>query len=313
MSARLLITGCTGTVAGPLTAALRSALPNATLIGASRTARRVAAPWDEHHAVDLGVPRSVELLVGETRPDGVFHLASLRSGSAAKLERVNVDGTAHLLAAMRMLRGPTFRVLVLGSAAELGDLAPSDLPAGEGAPTRPVDAYGISKLEQAQVTEAAHAREGQDVVRVRLFNLLGPGLPPTLLPGRCVTLLAGVLRGAAPRLVFGDLETVRDYADVRDLARGIVQAYLGAPAGALYHLGSGRGRTGREVVQALIAAAGPEVGPVEVVSEPHGPAGVRALVADPGRARGARLGPRDPVRALGGRYVARGAHRDRDR
>ncbi len=161
---------------------------------------------------------------------------------------------------VREVRGRDIRVIVVGSSAEIGFCRDEDLPLAEGATCEPVDDYGVSKLSQSLLARAAYLSHGQSTIRVRLFNLLGPHLPATLLPGRCVELLKANLPGTNKvRLSFGNLETRRDYTDVRDVCRAILLAARFGRCGALYHIGSGRAFTGYDVVRGLAAEAGVEV------------------------------------------------------
>lgn len=82
----------------------------------------------------------------------------------------------------------------------------------EAAPTVASSPYGLSKL-LVEMQCDYYRRRGLDVVVMRPFNHIGPGQGRGfLLPD----LVSGVLGG---RVVAGNLETRRDYTDVRDVAR----------------------------------------------------------------------------------------------
>jgi GDP-4-dehydro-6-deoxy-D-mannose reductase len=82
----------------------------------------------------------------------------------------------------------------------------------EAAPTQVTSPYVVSKL-LVELQCAYYRRRGLDVTVMRPFNHIGPGQQPGfLLPD----LIAGV---AAGRLAAGNLDTRRDYTDVRDVAR----------------------------------------------------------------------------------------------
>jgi GDP-4-dehydro-6-deoxy-D-mannose reductase len=222
----------------------------------------------------------VRAVVERVRPDAVFHLAARRDGGLPELLEHNAVATDVLLSALRA-HDPSVPVVVVGSAAEIGHVEPDENPLGEDARCRPLDAYGISKLAQAAVAQAAFLQHGQPVVRVRLFNLLGPRLPATLLPGRCVELLA--VHTADQPLRFRDLSARRDYLDVRDAVNGLVRALERGTPGTLYHLGSGQAHSGREVVEALIAAAH-EAGSFRYEESLPSPPTASLQVSDPRRA-----------------------------
>lgn len=255
---RILVTGHTGYLGPFVLDALRDAHPQASLHGA---ARRVPPPGggpagcDHAHQLDLRDRAGTARLVATLRPDAVVHLASLRNATFDELVDVNVRGFETLLSCLSDT-APDTRVVALGSAAELGTAGGVTAPLAEDCMCDPVDAYGVTKLAQSGFARM-HALRGLAVVRLRVFNVVGPGAPDTLLPGRCAALLreAGRASGVAP-LAFGRLDTLRDYVDVRDVARAVVLALGKGRAGALYHVASGTARSGAELVETLKEIAG---------------------------------------------------------
>ena len=281
MTGTVLVTGCTGYVAGHLLDALRAHAPSARVVGtASRAPERLHEGLETVHVADLRDRAAVRALIERDPPDRVFHLASRRDGSLLELLDIQAVATDHLLGVLRE-RSPSARVVVAGSAAEIGHCTPSDLPLSERAPCRPIDPYGVSKLAQSALCDAACLRHGQDVVRVRVFNLVGPGLPPALLPGRGVQLLLEALgkRSTEP-LRFRDLGTERDYTDVRDVCRALILAMARGRAGALYHAGSGVAVSGRALIDGLLSAAAADTGILRYEESVAGPITVPIQVAD---------------------------------
>src|SRR5947209_1838310 len=94
---------------------------------------------------DLEDPEGLARALGATAPDVVFHLAGKTPPAASEaFYRGNTLATVHLLDALRVCDRPT-RVILAGSAAELGPVDEGDLPVGEDYPCRPADSYGLSK------------------------------------------------------------------------------------------------------------------------------------------------------------------------
>src|SRR5262245_518629 len=225
MGARVWITGCTGTIGPWLIPALRRHLPGAHLTGtALRPAGAAALGLDEMLPADARDERAVRRAIERAQPDRIIHLASRRSGELTELLQVQLLGTRNVLQTALELLGPAARVLVVGSAAEIGLVEASEMPLAESCACRPVDAYGVTKLAQAALAHAYAFANRQHVVRARLFNLLGPGVPASLLPGRCAALIRETPRGAKEALRFRALDTQRDYVDVRDACEALVLA-----------------------------------------------------------------------------------------
>jgi nucleoside-diphosphate-sugar epimerase len=170
------------------------------------------------------------------------------------LIRVNVLTTAGLVEAIAR-SGVRARLVHIGSAAEYGP-GPTGRPVAETAPPRPVSPYGIAKLAATQLV-AASAAAGQDAVVLRVFNALGPAMPPGTLPGAAMSRLADAMASSASRIEMGPLGAVRDFVDVRDIAAAVVAACraerLEAP---VFNVGSGTGHSGRDLVEALAERVG---------------------------------------------------------
>lgn len=254
---RILVTGSAGFVGPWVIADLRRRFPGAVLYGGVRQTSSLdgrLARADVTVPLDLRRPEQVDAAVRRARPDAVIHLASRKAGPEEELVEDNVNGCERLLQA---LAGgvPDARIVVIGSSAELGRSPEVDVPLAEDSPCNPVDPYGRTKLAQSQVA-ARQAALGQQVIRLRPFNVIGPAMPDTLLAGRCAALLRAASEDGPTQLEFGPLDTRRDYVDVRDLASAISAALSSAPAGALYHVGSGQSRSGHELVEDMIVVSG---------------------------------------------------------
>jgi GDP-4-dehydro-6-deoxy-D-mannose reductase len=203
---------------------------------------------------DVTDPEAVRRLVAEARPTHVFQLAGIRVGNLDELLRINAWGTLNALEAVAT-EAPEARVLVVGSAAEYGETTRE--PIAEDHPLQPVTDYGVAKTAQELAAIAVATRRGLQLTRIRLFNVLGPGEPPSFvasaIAGRIAAIRAGTSR---PPLRMGDLSTRRDFVDVRDVARALRLAATHGDAGAVYNVCSGTATPIRTLVEELLAGAG---------------------------------------------------------
>ncbi|MDF2563007.1 MAG: hypothetical protein K0R99_4453 [Microbacterium sp.] len=122
--------------------------------------------------------------------------------------------------------------------------------------------YVVSKILVENLL-AYYSRRGLRTVVARPFNHIGPHQGPGfLLPD-----LLRQLRSSPPDrpLRVGNLETRRDYTDVRDVARAYV-ALATAPelTHDVYNVASGSSHSGLEILEALSAALGRPTPPLEV-------------------------------------------------
>ncbi|MDP7352224.1 MAG: NAD-dependent epimerase/dehydratase family protein, partial [Acidimicrobiales bacterium] len=181
-------------------------------------------------------------LVAEVRPDVVYHLAGQADVAASWLSpietmRVNVEGTHNILEAARTFGVP--KVLTVSSADIYGVVSPEELPIVESAPLRPVSPYAASKAAADLVALQAHLGHGQDVVRARAFNHLGPGQSRSFVGAGFAARIAVGERSGDDELQTGDLTPRRDFTDVRDVVRAYrLLATEGRP-GVAYNICSG--------------------------------------------------------------------------
>lgn len=124
------------------------------------------------------------------------------------------------------------------------------LPIAEDHPTIPISPYGVTKLTLEKYAYLYSVTHRLNVVCVRPSNAYGEGQAPFSGQGFVATAMAAALRGV-PIRIFGPSGSVRDYLHVADIAEGIVATLEQGAAGKTYNLGSGKGRSNLEVVEAI--------------------------------------------------------------
>jgi nucleoside-diphosphate-sugar epimerase len=202
---------------------------------------------------DLEDDQDVARAIATARPDVVLHAAGLTPPAAPdRLYRANTLATLLLLEALRTLGRPV-RIVLAGSAAELGPVPVESLPVGEDYPCRPADAYGLSKW--LATTAALAARPPLEIVVARLFNVIGPGLSPNQAFGSFAARIAGA-DGDPVHLTVGDLDARRDFLDVRDAAEAMISLALRGRPAQVYHVGTGRSRRVGDGLAQLIRLSG---------------------------------------------------------
>ena len=230
--------------------------------------------------------------------EAVIHFAGLKAVGESVLEplrywNVNLTGTECLLTAMDV---HSCHTLVFSSSATLYGY-PDCTPIPETAPIQPINPYGHSKaaVEQLLSDLKDSAPNRWRIACLRYFNPVGAhpsgeiGEDPLGTPNNLFPFVSQVAVGRRKSLkVFGgdwpttDGTCVRDYIHVMDLAEGhraALDCLLAEPAQLLtLNLGSGRGASVLEVIQAFEHASGRKV-PYEVVSRRDGDAAI--TIADP--------------------------------
>jgi GDP-4-dehydro-6-deoxy-D-mannose reductase len=121
----------------------------------------------------------------------------------------------------------------------------------EDAPLRPQNPYAASKAAADVVAGCYADAYGMHVVRVRAFNHAGPGQEARY----AISSFARQVAARADVIVTGNPDTRRDYTDVRDVVRAYRLLAATGVAGA-YNVCSGRARSARELIAALVEIAG---------------------------------------------------------
>jgi dihydroflavonol-4-reductase len=180
----------------------------------------------------------------------VYHLAariSLADGPDPETERVNLEGTRNVIAAVRAA-GPACRLVYASSVYALR--VPPEGPVDETLPFDPRGARGSYDRSKAsaslEVRKAAAA--GLETVIVCPTAVTGPYDFRTSESGR------GILYNMTPGIKFY-IDGAYDFVDVRDVAEGTIRAASDGRRGEAYILGGDR-LTVRDVAETVWGAAG---------------------------------------------------------
>lgn len=201
---------------------------------------------------------SVYNLLKKIEPDCIFHLAAESSvGSSWKnpvnIMNNNVLSQINIFEAVRELELST-RIIVACSSEEYGLIKESDLPVNEKCCFNPLSTYAVSKVSQDMLAYQYFKSYNMDIVRVRSFNLTGPGRPSTYALSSFAHQIAQIEKRISKNVILvGNLDVRRDYTDVRDAVNGYYELALKAKPGTVYNLCSGKAYNLRELLNILIS------------------------------------------------------------
>ena len=263
-------------------------------VGAETQAAYPAVAWRE---VDLLDREAMRKAVGEVGPAVVYHLAGAphvgQSWSAAtETLAVNVMGTHVLLDALRLERVAA-RVVVPSSAYVY---RAADRALTEDDPVEATNPYAISKIATELAVARAARIDGVQAVVARSFNHIGPRQDPSFFASGVARQVALIEAGRlAPIIRVGNLESRRDFTDVRDTVRAYrALAEHGAP-GLAYNVCTGRAYRMRDLLDGIVARARVSV-TVQPDPDRFRPTDTPLLLGDPSRLRDATgWAPRMPI------------------
>ena len=169
---------------------------------------------------DLTDRPALDALFRDAQFDQIIHLAA-RAGVRPSLQepalyqRVNVEGTVHLLEAARS--SGVRKITIASSSSVYGVNA--RVPFSEDDPIfSAISPYAASKLACEALGHVYHHVHGMDVAMLRFFTVYGPRQRPDL----AIHKFAQLITQGKPIPVFGDGSTARDYTYVTDTVDGIL-------------------------------------------------------------------------------------------
>ncbi len=214
--------------------------------------------------LDICDRQGLSALLSRFKPEKVFHLAAvtqleLERAALEELYRVNVLGTQNLLLCILEKKLEPV-VLVTGSSASYGASRTLDAaPLTEETAPFPETPYGASKLAQELLADTLGRCGGLKVVRTRAFNHTGPGESPRMACSAFASQVAECeLRGKDVVRV-GNLDSYRDYCDVRDVVRAYLMTATKGESGEIYNVCSGEAVTMRSILERLVSMSGKDI------------------------------------------------------
>jgi GDP-4-dehydro-6-deoxy-D-mannose reductase len=216
---------------------------------------------DAVHRGDVTRADQVGEVLDEVRPDGVVHLAGAASVGRSFEEPVatwelNLGGTLSMLEALRG-RGGDVPCVVVTSSEVYGEVPVAELPVDDRTPMNPVSPYGASKAA-ADLLAAQYRRSyGVPAIRVRAFNHIGPGQDRRFVVPSVAAQIATLEREGRDDAVIevGNVETRRDFTDVRDMVRAYRLLLERGDPDRAYLACTGRSHPIRELIDGLVALA----------------------------------------------------------
>ena len=206
--------------------------------------------------MDLLDKNRVLEIISKVKPDKIFHLAGqsavgLSWKNPTLTFDVNVNGTINLLEVLRVKNINT-KILIIGSSDQYGIIKEEDCPINENQEQNPQSPYGISKKTQEEIALLYSKVYNMNIIVARPFNHIGPGQNKNFVVPDFASKIIDIERGAVPIIKVGNLDTYRDFTDVRDIVRAYVLLLEKGNIGEIYNIGSGKAIRVQEILDKLI-------------------------------------------------------------
>lgn len=177
--------------------------------------------YDLKNGQDLLNYNQLRNMIDKIKPDYIFHLAAQAYvpesfSNPKRAFQVNTIGSLNLLEAVRQL-GLKTKILLAGTSEEYGSAEIND----ETSLPEPQSPYAIAKLAMDYLGRWYAKTYGMNVVVTRAFNHTGAGRGEMYAESSFAKQIALIEAGKQIGLDHGNLESKRNYTDVRD----VVKAY----------------------------------------------------------------------------------------
>src|SRR3989344_1663776 len=198
-------------------------------------------------------------LVLETKPDFIFHLAALTSPKASfdnPFETIqnNVKAQLNLLEVIRKFKLLNTRILVISSAEVYGIVEKKDLPIDEDTKLMPASPYAVSKITQDFLALQYFLSYNIKIIRIRPFNHIGPRQSPNFVVSAFAKKIAEIEKSKTDNILYvGNLDSKRDFTDVRDMVEAYSLVVEKCRWGEVYNIGSGKSYTISEILDKMLS------------------------------------------------------------
>jgi len=220
---------------------------------------------------DLTNRVAVARVLERSKPDKIFHLAaqsfvpvSWKSPEDTLFN--NIISELNIFEVIRELKLDPV-IVIAGSSEEYGLVFENELPIKETNPFRPLSPYAVSKIAQEKLGYQYHKSYGLKIVLTRFFNTEGPRRGQDFVTSNFAKQIAEIEKGKREPVIYtGNLETQRDFNDVRDMVRAYWLASEKCNFGEPYNVCSGKARSIKSMLDLLLSFS--KVKNIEVKQDP---------------------------------------------
>lgn len=254
-----LVTGSEGFVGGYLVHHLLG--KKLDVIGTYLNPPKVEINDVKYIPVDIREKDEIRKVLSTSLPYYIFHLAAKTSTPYSfrypqETFSTNIIGTINLYESIRELKEKESDydplIIYAGSSEAFGQVKEEEIPLDENQPFRPVSPYGASKAAASLISYQYFKAFNLRIVRLNLFTHTGPGQKSGFFVSDIASQIAKIEKTGG-ELRVGNLESIRDYSDVRDIVEAYWLAALKCEPGEAYNVCSGKKTPIKKILDILIS------------------------------------------------------------
>jgi len=207
--------------------------------------------------VDLLDKNKIRDIILKFKPDFILHLASFSSVAFSWQKPVlsfnnNTNIFLNLLEAVREA-GIKCKVLSVGSSEEYGIVRKKDIPLTESIQLNPISPYAVARVSQELLSKIYVNGYGLNIIMTRSFNHIGPRQEDVFAVSSFAKQMVKIKKENRNKGVLrvGNLKIVRDFLDVRDVAKAYYLLLQKGKRGQIYNVCVGKGITLKELINSI--------------------------------------------------------------
>lgn len=260
---RYLITGIAGMTGRHLATHIHQASAQQDeIFGIGRTALSANdalfqdIPFSHYSAINLMNEEETKHYIHDVKPTYIFHLAAYThvGQSFSQASRIFINNTVpqiHLFESVRQLHTPC-RIHIASSSEVYAYKEAYTDPLREEDAQGPISPYGTSKWSQEQIALQYHRTHRIPILITRTFNYTGPFRSDDFVESRFAKWFAQVSLGQKESVLYtGNIDTKRDFTDVRDVVRALYSLSKLDQSGQIYQISSGVPRKISSIIDVL--------------------------------------------------------------
>lgn len=264
---KLLLTGANGFVGQHLISLLQDNYQILGIVHNSELQNSENVSYESGNILDRGF---LEDLIKKFEPDSIIHLAAIAPSWTQDPEnifKINLIGTLNLYLAVenqKKLAGTDPKIIYISSAETYGKTTNPEKITEEN-PFFPANYYGASKVAADRLSYQMSQSSKLRITIVRPFNHTGPGqLKGFFVPDMASQIVEIEKDESKNKLMVGNLESVRDISDVRDIVEGYKQLLeTETTPGEAFNICSGEGVKMQDILNKLLKLAKKEIKIIE--------------------------------------------------
>jgi len=236
---------------------------------------------------DLTNRVAVARVIGTVKPDKIFHLAA-QSFVPTSWESPEDTLCGNIIAELNIFEvcrelGINPVIQIAGSSEEYGLVLENETPIKETNPLRPLSPYAVSKIGQDMLAFQYYKSYGLKTIITRCFNTEGPRRGRQFVLSSFAWQIAAIEKGLQESVIkVGNLDSYRDFTDVRDTVVALWLATEKCNYGEPYNIGSGKTHKIEDVLNDLIAFSTKKI-TIEKDPNRMRPSDVTMLWSDPSK------------------------------